>query len=463
MTPLNPLQLNNILIIRPDMIGDCLLITPALALLRQKYPEAKIAVLARPYTKEIFINNPNVDEVIEDWFAEDRVESIRDFFNYVDFIKSKKFDCSIHFYNELPYALLALFAGIKVRIGDKSKPLIIPFYNSLGSCRWNDLTLHEVEHNILLLKPLGLALPDTPPPLQLDVPKGILEKLEAEYKISKNDLVVGIHLGTGRGNKAWLSDRYAKVIEVLAEKYRAKVVLTGSSKELASGREVMRLCKNKPINLIDKTTLSELIAIISRYNIYIGVDTGPLHIAAALKIPTVALFPTKFVKPAEWGPWQTRHVVIRKAVNCVQKCLPGTCPFDDCLKEITVDCVLDGVKTLLDNKGNKSLVEAKIDWFMKSANVFTNRDEIHRELSLVGYNVTDIGFAAMPARLMRQMIKDDINVIHWVGLSRPWALTAAKHLATPSLSVPPLLIYENVRYDISPGSLIELYKKRFTQ
>lgn len=454
-------NIKSILIIRPDAIGDCMLITPAISLIREKYPNAKISVLCQSYTKDIFLHNPDVDELFEDWFVKKRASLTRGIRKYAEFIKGKNFDLSIHFYNELPYALLAKSAKIKYRVGDISKPLLRSFYNIKGDCRWNDLTLHEVEHNILLLKSLGIDLPESPPPMKIEANKEISKKIQEEHNLNNNDIVIGIHLGTGRGNKAWLPERYSQVIDSLSSKFKAKIIITGSEKEKIQAKKVLSLCKNKPIDLVGKTTLEELIATISRYNIYIGVDTGPLHIAAALKIPIVAIFPTKFVKPSEWGPWQTQHVIIRKAITCSQKCLPRNCPFDDCLKSISADDILAGVENILENKGNKTLIGMKADWFKKSVSIFTNRRDIQINLSIAGYHAVDIGMATSPIKLVKQMVKEDINVIHWVGLKFPGALHIAKFLATPQLPIPPIVIHEKSRNDLSVKSLIELYKLKF--
>ena len=439
MPEINP---KNFLLIRPDAIGDCLLIIPAIALLKKRFPSARITVLARPYTREIFANDPDIDEVINDPAS-------------VEFIKKQDFDCSIHFYNELPYAMLAKRAGIKYRLGDGSKPLLRPFYNLQSDCRWSDLTLHEVEHNILLLKPLGIELPNTPPPLQIKAP------LLSRYEFKPNEFVVGIHLGTGHGNKAWLPDRYAKVVDHLIEKWKATVVLTGSKSEIPAAQTVLGLCRKPPLDLVDKTTLSELIALISRYNLYIGVDTGPLHVAAALGIPTVAIFPTKFVKPSEWGPWQTRHTIIRKSAKCSQKCLPRDCPFDDCLKGISVEDVIEGIEILKQGGGNHNLAEARLDWFKRSVNVLTNKDEIQRELSLNGFHAVKLETALSVTKLVRQIIKEDINIIHWVGHSRPLALTLAKLFSILWAPLPPLLIYERDRRDYSASALLGFYMGKF--
>ena len=442
---------HKILIIRPDMIGDCLLITPALKLLKDRFPESHLTVLCRPYTKEIFLNNPDVDEVIEDGRFSKLYRTVR----------SKKFNLSVHFYNELRYALLAKLCGIKKRLGDRSKPLLIPFYNIKSDCRWNDLTLHEVEHNILLLKPLGIELEASPPPLQLKVPVQLVEKFEKDYGINPRDLLIGVHLGTGRGNKAWLKERYAKVIDHLAEKHKALVVLTGSHKELKAAREVEGLCKKKPLNLVGRTTLSELISLISRYNLYLSVDTGPLHIAAALGIKTVALFPTKFVKPTEWGPCNTEHVIIHKAASCSKSCRPQKCTFDDCLRDISSEEVISAAEKLLENQGIKSFKEAKIEWFKRSVNVLCNRDEIIRELTILGCHAVKLELPQSLPELIGLMIKEDINLIHWVGLSQaPFLVKLAKIISTPQLAIPPLLIHnrQSITHD-----LISCYIKKFKE
>jgi len=454
------MKIKNILIIRPDALGDLALITPAISLIKQKYPQTQIYCLVREYSKDLLANNPDVTGIVLDEIFEDQA-NIPKIYEFSKKIKAQNFDLSVHFYNEFAYALLAKLSGIKNRIGDGySKPLLYPLYTLRANQNWKDFTLHEVEHNILLLEPLDIELQEYSPKMNIVPDQSVVQKIRKENNLLSSDYIVGIHLGTGRGNKAWLPERYAEIIDYLAEHLKAKIILTGSSKEAPAASTVLRLCKSKPINLVAQTSLSELIAIISTYNIYIGVDTGPLHIAAALGIPTVAIFPTKFVKPTEWGPWHTSHVIVRKAVKCSQKCLPRDCPFDDCLKEITEEDIVEAIRTLHANRGNNSLDSSKRDWLKKSINIFTNKEEILRELSLNGYNAIEIGIATDPQKLANKMIKEDINVIHWVGLSKPWALTAAKLLATPSLPIPPALIYEDQRTDYSKDSLIDLYTTR---
>jgi ADP-heptose:LPS heptosyltransferase len=134
-------EIKNILIIRPDAIGDCVLITPAIKALKNCFPNATISVLAQELTRDIFATNPDVTEVLTD----------------IKQIKTGKYDLSIHYYNELPYALAAKRAKIKYRLGDPSKFPVGLLYNLKYRQNWRDITKHDVEQNMLLLKPLGIG------------------------------------------------------------------------------------------------------------------------------------------------------------------------------------------------------------------------------------------------------------------------------------------------------------------
>lgn len=423
------------------MIGDCLLITPAIHLLKQKYPNSKISILCKEYTKLIFENNPDIDEVILDCNHSILLKKI----------KAKKFDLSIHFYNEFPYAMLAKRANIPNRIGDTSKPLVSWLYTIKAKQNWNNLFLHEVEHNCKLLKPLGIDI-SSPPPMQLGVPK------EGEAFAKKyTGKIIGIHLGTGKGNKAYLAERFAKIVDQLIEKHQATVILTGSKKELKSSETIMKTCKHKPINLVNKTNLNQLIGIISKMDVYIGTDTGPLHIAAALSRKIVAIFGTKFVKPSQWGPWKTPHILVRKKIKCNLSCLPAKCLFDDCLKQIQPQEIINAVDELLEGK-----THSKEDWLRLSYNLLTNDEKIYTELSSQRYNVIQLsGYSIL--EIIKIIKKEDINVIHWVGKSGKINISLARLLSTPTAPIPPLLIIENTKKPSNYQELIDRYNKAFSQ
>lgn len=343
-----PDNIKKILVIRPDAIGDVVLITPALSALRKRFPEAKIFLLIQKYTEDTVKGNPDIDEIIIDDIKAGKINNIFEYFGYVNRIRDQKFDLCVNYYNDTPaYAFLPFLARIHYRIADKSR-VLVSWLSNLGTfLNHLDPNKHVVERNLDLIAPLGVDRSN--PKLVLPIQKEAENKISALFEslnISKDQLLIGIHIGTGGSNKAWRADGYAKVIDVLSERYTAKVILIGSGKEEKTATEIISLCKHKPISMVNKVNLAELIALIAKLKLFIGVDSGPMHIAAALKIPVVAIFATKKIRPAEWGPWQTQNVIIRKESACKRSCDPRTCPYDDCLKEIIPEDIISAVKSL---------------------------------------------------------------------------------------------------------------------
>ncbi|MGB9598859.1 MAG: glycosyltransferase family 9 protein, partial [Minisyncoccales bacterium] len=241
-------KIKKILLIRPDMIGDTALITPALSLLRQHFPNTNITLLIQSYPKELFQNHPDVNEIIIDKIAEGKVCNFLSFLRYVKEIKEKNFDLAIAFYNEFPYALLIRLAGIPYRIGDRSKIIFGWMYNVKVYQKWADLTKHEVEHNLELLKPLGINPQRSFPKLKIllsDEQKNYLKTFLVTNNINEKDLVVGINPGIGRTSRAWFPQRYAKVIDFLVENFSAKIIITGTEKDKVAVKEIKNHAKNE--------------------------------------------------------------------------------------------------------------------------------------------------------------------------------------------------------------------------
>jgi lipopolysaccharide heptosyltransferase II len=453
-------KINNILLIRPDKIGDTMLITPAIALIRHKFPSARVTLLSQSYTGPLFRGRPDIDEVIDDRFMDGKIKSPADLFDYVRFIKSKQFDLSISFYNELPQTALAWLAGIPYRIGDRSKLLLGWMFNAGIHQKWSDITRHEVEHNLELFAPLEINT-DAPPPLQIftsEENKKWLDAFLKEKNIASTDLVIGIHPGTGAGNKAWIPERYAEVIDQLSKSLKAKFILLGGAKEASTGDKITSNCSAKPINTINTTSLPQLAALISRLNIFIGSDSGPMHIAAAHRIPTTALFPSKMAKPSQWGPWQTRQRVIKKPVSCPIKCLPKNCNDDLCLKAIEPQDVIGAVQALLRGEGEWSAQGTKAYWLARSLRILTNHPAIHSALTSQGFNSILVEDALSYKDYLDLIVREDVNVIHWVGRRRPLVLYLAKLFSALYVAIPPLFILQK---KASVGDLTEFYIEEF--
>lgn len=363
-------KIKKILVIRPDAIGDLVLTLPAIHALRQHFPDAHIAIIVKKYTSELAKIHPDINEVIIDENPN---------------LKEKHFDLGIDFYSfDIRYPLMMLRAGIPYRVGDKSRIMLNPFYNQGTILPYKDYTKHMIELELLLLQKLGIK--DNNPQFNLPAPSIDLTK----FGLSANDFVIGIHPGCG-SSKPWDSKGYAKVCDALQEKYKAKVVITGGAKERAKAAEIISLCQKKPINLVEKTSLLELMALIKRFNIYIGADTGPTHLAAALKTPLVMLILAKNVKPVRWAPWNSQHIVIypHPVANCPLYCDPPKCQETYCSSKVSVNQILDAVEKLK-NIETHSLE----DWRRMSFNVLLIADKndqannIVSEMTNKGYNIT---------------------------------------------------------------------------
>jgi ADP-heptose:LPS heptosyltransferase len=323
-----------ILMIRPEMIGDTILLTPIISALKYKFPEAQIYLLMRPGMEEVIKNNPEVAGHI---LLTGYLELLRK-------IKAEKFDMAIVLEdNPTPkWAYLTLLAGIPKRLGDKSRLLYGWIYNRGVWINSADPELHHIELYLKLLEPLGIK--GVRPPLKLNPDP------EADKKIEKlmPAGAIGIHIGTGGGNRALLPKTYAQIVNLLSEKTKRPIVLLGGVAELETLKNMKNYLHAPYIDLVNKLSLQELFSVVKRLALFIGVDSGPLHATAAFKVPIVALYTAKDVNPNRWLPWQTKYLAIKSPPEaCQLKCSHRECQKDYCLKAIKAEQVVEAARELL--------------------------------------------------------------------------------------------------------------------
>ncbi|MBU0502711.1 MAG: hypothetical protein KJ811_05680, partial [Candidatus Margulisbacteria bacterium] len=235
----------NILIIRPDAIGDLCLMTPAFKALRQKFPEATLTLFTRSYAQDLFENTSLLDELIIDEgiynliFHRQKI-SRAEYAKYIKIFKEKNFDLIIHANDLMPYNLMGFFAKIPYRLGDKARISTNLLQNLRSLQRWKDITRHECEQNLLMLEALGIR--GEPEDMEIKPAAASLTKIKqvlASNNIKENDLVIGLHVGTGTGNKSWNPTGYPELVNKILEKYpQAKVVLSGGQDQIENTKEV---------------------------------------------------------------------------------------------------------------------------------------------------------------------------------------------------------------------------------
>lgn len=284
-------KIKNILVIRPDAIGDLVLTLPAIQALKANFSDAKITALIREYTRPIADASPAIDAVIYDYD-----------------LKKYHFDLSVNFYNEFKDTFAAFRAGIPLRLGDSSRVLTAWMNNLRVFREWKNSPLHEIEQNLALLKPLGIATAPGKPRLIPDrAALARVAELFDKLKLDKSGRLIGLHCGSST-NRPWSSENFGIVANFLSGK-NFQVLLLGGDKE-KSGAGIIKGIDPAVIDLTGNLPLTDLIALISRLNFYLGLNTGPTHIAAAFNVPTVMINPNPDSPISRWRPWQTRALTI---------------------------------------------------------------------------------------------------------------------------------------------------------
>ena len=341
-----------ILIIRTDRIGDVVVSTPVFETLKNAYPDAWIAAMVRPYTSDLLKNSPFVDEIIE-YKPESTHKGYGGIRSMVRQLKSGRFDIVVTLFSNFRLGLITYMAGIPTRIAPATKIAQL-FYNHRIPQRRSKSTQHEADYNLDLLKVLGIT--EMKRNVALWVDKSA-EK-EASNYLEKNNLVqawkdkklVGIHPGSGGSARNWQPERYAQLADRLIVEHNYTVFLTGGLGERELLSTVQNHMKEKGI-IFTSNSIMELAATVKCFAAFISSSTGPMHIAAAVKTPTVSLFcPITACLPIRWGPiGNNQRVLLPDAPQC-GKCIESKCEYFDCMELITIDTAIEAVNEMAATK-----------------------------------------------------------------------------------------------------------------
>ena len=329
----------NILVMQTGgWIGDMILLTPALRALKKQFPEARISMLINSLVRDLMDRNPYLNEVmVYDKRSERR--GIRGLRRMADELRTKQFDAAVILHpTSVRSAVLAYMAGIPQRVG-ANLPGRWPFLTTKVKRRTN---IHEVQRYLDIISPI--------------VGVGHDEELEF-WGIGEDDEefveqalaghtgpVIGINPCTTWPSKRWPVERFARVADLLFQRYGARVLLTGGPGDVPLGDEIMERVSWEPVNLIGHTTLWQLGALIRRCDLYITCDSGPMHISAAVNTPTIAIFgPTD---PIRHGPYGEGHRVVRKDMPC-SPCYERKCRTYDCMKAVQVEDVMSAMDSFI--------------------------------------------------------------------------------------------------------------------
>jgi ADP-heptose:LPS heptosyltransferase len=290
--------------------------------LRRTLPNAFIAAMVRPYTKDILLGNPNLNGIIEDDYEGEHKGS-KGFWRQVGRLKAHKFDTALLLLPTERAAWMLFFAGIKHRITTSMRLYtVLTGMRSVLRHKYNPIR-HEADYCLDLGRKIGVHVDD----LSTEVFLSEEEKKEGKrillsHGVKDTDRLLGIHPGSGRSSPNWPVDRYAELAARFINRVGLKIVVTGGKNETHFWSCFERLRSENLINLIGSLTLRQLMATISHYDCLFSASTGPMHIAAALKVPTVSLFtPLPACSPELWGPkGNLSEVLLPPEGFCQLKC-----------------------------------------------------------------------------------------------------------------------------------------------
>lgn len=336
---------NRILIIQTAFIGDVILCTPLIKVLRETFPDAFISFLLIPETQNVLENDPHLNQVVV--YDKRKKRGLGSFLRIVTRVKQGKFDLAVIPHRSLRSSLLAYLSGIPERIG---------FDRAAGSFLFTEkvvykANVHEVDRNVSLLSDFTSHLTDRSPEL-FPSPEDFsyARKLLSDSGITEGESIVGVAPGSVWATKRWLPERFAEVLDLLLKKAGAKVVLLGSGEDRALCERIADSMTARPAIAAGKTSLLQSAAIVSLCKVILSNDSATVHMASAMKIPVVAVFGST-IPEFGFAPYGVAQVIIQKQLDCRPCGIHGKrrCPEKHfrCMRDISTEEVFEAVLSLL--------------------------------------------------------------------------------------------------------------------
>jgi lipopolysaccharide heptosyltransferase I len=344
----------NILIVRLSALGDVIHVLPSLDALRKELPTARISWVVEDKAGSLLREHPQIDELFilprTRWTRElpqSPLGTLREGRSFFSRLRQRGFDLAIDFHGNLRSGLVTLLSGAPRRIG---------FSRGYGK-EWNHLfanehvtpppgKIHKIEKNFALLQPLGLngrgAKAVIPVP---EESRRRTDQFFLQHGNPEGPMVV-LHPGVSRFGafKQWKPEGYARVADTLRRERQARIIFTWGPGERDVVARIRNIMEEESITAFRTQSLLELAAIFARSHLFIGCDTGPLHLANAMGTPVVGLYGPK--DPTLYGPFFPPFEVVRAGVPC-SPCMRRRCPDPQCMERIEPEQVVQAAERLL--------------------------------------------------------------------------------------------------------------------
>ena len=324
-------KVEKILVIKFKHMGDVLLMVPTVRALRERFPKAHIACLVNKGTEEMLTGNPLIGEILT--FNRPikklpRIKKIIESLKWAKSIRNKRFDLVVDLGGGDRGAVISFVSGAKIKASldvPREKITFKNLFPKLGYLllHWHfkgkgtlgrrflfthlakpkGIREHTIEHDLNVVRNLGIDTENKELEIFVsDEDRRHIESLLREKGIEKEEVLTIIHPVSRWREKEWRDEGFARACDYLIDRYHSKVIFTSGpgKRETRRVKEIISLMKKTPVDLSGKITLKQLVALIEKSSLYLGLDSAPMHIASALKKPLIALFdPTSI---PEWAP-----------------------------------------------------------------------------------------------------------------------------------------------------------------
>jgi lipopolysaccharide heptosyltransferase I len=345
----------NILIVKLSAIGDVIHTLPALNAIRKAYPKARITWLVEEAAHDLVKDHPALDRILiskrKRWLKELRsplfLSAMKEMYRFLKELRDTHYDMILDFQASLKSGILIALARGKRKIG---------FGKGLEHMEYSYLFLNErlpavsMEHHaltrgLMLLNGLGIPTPEVEYRLSVsDHDRQQVDDLLQKYGLVNPGRFVVVNPVAKWESKLWSNEKFARLADRIIDEYDAEIIFTGGIEDRSIIQNIMSTMEGRAINLAGHTTLKMLAALYEKAALFISTDTGPMHLAAAVGTPVVAIFgPTA---PWRTGPFGSGHQVIQDRLEC-SPCFKRRCSNNKCMEQISVQKVVDGVNIIM--------------------------------------------------------------------------------------------------------------------